>query len=874
MANQLNTATRWYQTPTIYQEEIEASACFKGDNQYLKMTQYVTGSGSTSKKFNWIFATWFKLGGRRTQNRTIIGAGIDYANFTLIRLNSQSQLDFRNYSTQYSNDTHDVRLITKRQFLDISNWYHLIVIYDNVGNPSASNRVQFFINGQRINDFSTEMGLGQNEHSYFCSNGVDLHIGSNGYEADDFWDGYLAETSLIAGVNRYTNDYGESKNGVWVPKRQNTYPSYGGFRLEYKNQTSGGATANDIGAETSGIIDVSGSQATHFTPMGSWGTGNGGLKDTPTNNFPVFNDHTQGNLEGRIQEYGNRRFRTTNTISDWEGTIATLFPTKVKNFNVTTAGYGVAGNTRPVIIGEFYLKNMSGGTNYTGSFYVSIGVGNRFYNTETYVGDNYDDMGLFNSGYRYYNGNRGYNSNWRFKVGDIITVVIDQREYNKLALFYINGTYRMGYYFSGTNNPFTFAVSGRYMHDIIANFGQDSSFGGELTRQGYTDKNGQGDFYYDYSFDSRNMQALCHKNLQQLDFWDVPIDVRNGDRPTDHFKSVWYYGNGSYNQINGVGFKPDFLWIKADQNSRGHAIWNTVRNSATGDNGRNVRINTTDDENVGTATVQSFNTNGFTVHNATVSNTNGAVHHSYSWKAGDAFSGTDTNNDGSVQSSVSTNQKTQFSIINYTGTSDTTFTVGHGLEEAPHTFWVKRLTGGNAEWRIYHRNLGNSSTTHFGQTGSITTNFNGFQNANPTSSVIGLTNDAELGANGQRYLCLAWRSVPGFSEFNRYEGDRLEFVYLGFKPALLIMTNIDTSVRGFYMWSNIQGDNAAVNGNLQHYRLHSTTGNDLENSVDDIEFYSNGFKVKDTIAGNLNNTSQTNIFWAWAEMPSIFSNAF
>jgi hypothetical protein len=416
-------------------------------------------------------------------------------------------------------------------------------------------------------------------------------------------------------------------------------------------------------------------------------------------------------------------------------------------------------------------------------------------------------------------------------------------------------------------------TSGRANFNVIANFGQDSSFGGLKTRQGYVDKNGQGDFYYDYSADGRNNIALCHKNLQQLDYYDLATEVRFGDPPTKHFKSFKYTGNGSSRSVT-VGFKPDFLWVKQDADSRDHGVWNTVRASTTGDNGRNVRINATDQEILGSASVQSFTNTGFVISNANIINTNNGLFHSYSWKAGDALSGTDTNTDGSVQTTVSTNPKTLFSVINYSGTSTTDFTIGHGLGIAPDTFWIKRLTGGTAEWRIYHKNLLAINTTHFGQSGPITTSFTGFQSLGPNSTIIRLKNDAELGANGSDYLCLAWKSVDGFSKFGSFEGNRSEFVYLGFKPALLIMTNIDANIRGFYMWSNIQGDNAAVNENLQHYRLHSYNGNDLEDSVDDIRIYSNGFQVLDTIEGNLNYANETIIYWAWAEMPTHFSNAF
>jgi hypothetical protein len=34
------------------------------------------------------------------------------------------------------------------------------------------------------------------------------------------------------------------------------------------------------------------------------------------------------------------------------------------------------------------------------------------------------------------------------------------------------------------------------------------------------------------------------------------------DKPTDHFNTVLYTGNGTTQSITGVGFQPDLTWIK------------------------------------------------------------------------------------------------------------------------------------------------------------------------------------------------------------------------------------------------------------------------------------------------------------------------
>ena len=45
-------------------------------------------------------------------------------------------------------------------------------------------------------------------------------------------------------------------------------------------------------------------------------------------------------------------------------------------------------------------------------------------------------------------------------------------------------------------------------------------------------------------------------------------------KPTDYFNTVLYTGNGSTNAITGVGFQPDWLWVKCRSNANGgqHAL--------------------------------------------------------------------------------------------------------------------------------------------------------------------------------------------------------------------------------------------------------------------------------------------------------------
>ena len=49
------------------------------------------------------------------------------------------------------------------------------------------------------------------------------------------------------------------------------------------------------------------------------------------------------------------------------------------------------------------------------------------------------------------------------------------------------------------------------------------------------------------------------------------------NKSTDHFNTKLYTGNGSSQAITGVGFQPDWVWIKQRNETRNHSIFDAVR---------------------------------------------------------------------------------------------------------------------------------------------------------------------------------------------------------------------------------------------------------------------------------------------------------
>jgi len=103
---------------------------------------------------------------------------------------------------------------------DVSAWYHFVLILDTT-QSTDSDRAKFYINGQ-LEDFSTwQVGAGANRYpalnyEFNWHTGTTQRIGSTG--GTDDLAGYLAEFISIDGQDTSISDFGETKDGVWVPK--------------------------------------------------------------------------------------------------------------------------------------------------------------------------------------------------------------------------------------------------------------------------------------------------------------------------------------------------------------------------------------------------------------------------------------------------------------------------------------------------------------------------------------------------------------------------------------------------------------------------------------------------------------------------------
>tara|TARA_X000001382_G_scaffold127435_1_gene115288 strand:- start:55 stop:1092 length:1038 start_codon:yes stop_codon:yes gene_type:complete len=337
------------------------------------------------------------------------------------------------------------------------------------------------------------------------------------------------------------------------------------------------------------------------------------------------------------------------------------------------------------------------------------------------------------------------------------------------------------------------------------------------------------------------------------------MSYTNGlDKPSDYFNTKLYTGTGSSGEkaITGVGFQPDWLWIKNRTVAQEHWLADSVRGTT-----KFLESNSTNAESSDGATgLASFDSDGFTL--GTGSDRTNDLNESmvaWCWLGGGTAS---SNTDGSITSSVSANQTAGFSIVSYTGTASNA-TVGHGLGVAPACFITKSRV--NAEnWGFYHQSLGNGKQLELNTIAAQKTSSAYYNNTSPTSTVFSI-GTADSTNDNQNMIAYCFAEKKGYSKFSSYSGNgnaNGNFNYLGFLPSLIILKGNNTE--NWSMYDNKRlGYN--VDNNVLYPNATSTEGNS-----DDIDFLSNGFKIRRQ-TGLLNDSGVEYIYMAFAENPFVTS---
>ena len=335
----------------------------------------------------------------------------------------------------------------------------------------------------------------------------------------------------------------------------------------------------------------------------------------------------------------------------------------------------------------------------------------------------------------------------------------------------------------------------------------------------------------------------------------------------EYFNTVLYTGNNGAQTVTGVGFQPDWVWIKDRDGTERHCLTDSVRGVL-----KELRSNETAAESdrsagdSGVAGVSAFNSDGFVLVHDDGYNDNNSSQVSWNWKAGTAFSNDASSTGvGSIDSAGSVSTEAGFSIIKYTGSSPNAATIAHGLGAVPKMILLKSL-GETDDWKVYHVSRGATKWLKLNESGTGGTSSTNFNDTEPTSSVYSVgSSTGTNNTNGQIAYCFA--EVKGYSKFGSYPSNSNAdgpFVYLGFRPALVIV-KCTTATES---WGLVDNKRAPIN--LATVAVLNANTNGAEGGAE-IDLLSNGFKCT-AVSGQFNKSgSHSYIFWAFAESPFVNS---
>ena len=302
--------------------------------------------------------------------------------------------------------------------------------------------------------------------------------------------------------------------------------------------------------------------------------------------------------------------------------------------------------------------------------------------------------------------------------------------------------------------------------------------------------------------------------------------------------------NGSYStplNVNGIGFKADFSWLKVRNNTWSHGLFSSLMPYGVNGGVKNVYSNNQDaaTDLWGTLT---WNNNGWTLNGGSY---NGSSAHdfgmsgynfvSWNWKAGGGLASINTT--GTRNSVVSANAAAGFSIVTWTGDNNTA-TIGHGLNAAPELIIVKKTSAGS-DWPVYSSGLTSAAyRLVLNSTDSQSTTNDEWNSTAPTSTVFSVGNGGNVSDNGQSFIGYCFTSIAGYSKVGSYTGSNAsgKVVTTGFQPSYVLFKSMTHAGS----WAIL--DDKRTTGTNGKNRLYAQ-GSFAEDSAIDVEFTATGFTL-------------------------------
>ena len=490
----------------FYDYTIDNSCRFDG-SAALKRTPSSSGSLTT-----WTFSTWIKFDNPNAAFDTIFSAGSTGTNITGIFFGGGDLTAVYDYTPEYY-------IRPSAKFRDASAWYHFVIVHDTT-NSTASDRYRFYLNGERVTNFSVSNYPPQNQSGRINNSSYPHLIGGWAqYPTTDSTyrlGGYLAETHFCDGTAYDSSYFGEFKNGVWIPKSPSVSYGTNGFYMDY-------ADSSNLGNDVSGNNN-------DYTSIGL--TSSDQMIDTPTNNHVTWLPNYQ---------FGGTYYKSSGTLSNGNLTASVN----------TSSQIGIASSVLPST-GKWYWEIEVDTVAAMGIGMTNTRYLNNIVNNQTL---HYSSGGSGNSVYIEGSVVTAYGTSWT--TGDVIGVYFNADD-GQIS-WYKNGT-------AMDSSPYSLSYSDGWIPYIAQLSGAGTCVGTLVT-----DEN---KFNHTPPTDAL---ALSTANLPE-----PAIGPNSTTTSDEHFNTVLYTGTGAAQSITGLGFQPDFLWFKSRSGAYNHALYDAIRGRAWG----------------------------------------------------------------------------------------------------------------------------------------------------------------------------------------------------------------------------------------------------------------------------------------------------
>ena len=667
------------------------------------------------------------------------------------------------------------------------------------GTDSIYGNIQLYVNGVLRQTRNSQY------RAYFPASYHVLGIGCYGDSNAGYFNGFMAELHLISQGQEPIDTFGEfNDDGVWVPKEVSLSASAygpGGFYLDFSDPSN-------IGADRSGAGNNI--PATNFELTNTSSTNYDWMEDSPTTNWCTLNPLSV--TSGTFSE-ANLKFVGA---SSWRKALGTVAVNRGKWYFEST------------------LKGAPNSSRTSGSDYNCFGfIKATVFDRGGGIGGNTDCVLLGDNGY-YTNFANSVTDVGALSNGDVLGCAIDLDGGN--FQFFRNGTSLAS---GSLGAGYT---SGEYLVPTLASY--SSTYGPMVL-----------------NFGQRAFQQTVPSGYSALNTANLPAPtVKDGSQ---NFDTLTYTGDGlTPKEINGLGFQPDFVWIKDRLASTDHILTDAVRGAT-----KNLVTNNTTVENTDAQNLQSFDNDGFTIGNGSQVNlSSGRNYVAWNWKASNTSGSSNT--DGSITSTVSVNPSAGFSIVGYEGNNTAGATVGHGLGVPPSMIIIKNRDNSAGRWIMYHSFLGGTKYIRLDGAGLTQTDSSVFNDTAPSSTTFTLGTNYYVNGNTENIIAYCFAEVEGYSKFGSYTGNASTdgpFIYCGFKPAFLLVKS-STSGENWHIKDSTRDSYNPIAATL----LPNSANSEL-NLTNSMDLLSNGFKIR-TNSYSGENSSNTFIFAAFAEHPTGGSN--